>query len=206
MAFEITPDKDHKFELALTLNKIEDAFRIAEEQESLDKWKKVGDIALMVGGFELAEKCFLKSQDYNSLLLFYSTYGDAEGLEKVVDEAEKAGKYNVAYEAAYLLGNPDRCVDILIKSNRVSEAAFFARAYAPSKLPQVMKLWEESLQTKKLPFQPEDLMRLEGHKEVMEEALSLEQTLRQKYYSQPKQPAHEYEALKEEYFNDNLAD
>jgi hypothetical protein len=31
MAFEITPDRDHKFDLALTLNKIEDAYKIAEE-------------------------------------------------------------------------------------------------------------------------------------------------------------------------------
>jgi coatomer subunit beta' len=138
--------------LALTLNKIEAAFKIAEDQESLDKWKKVGDIALMVGSFELAEKCFNKSQDYNSLLLFYSSYGDQEGLSKLVEESEAAGKYNVAYEAAYILGDPDRCVDILIKSNRVAEAAFFARAYCPSKLTTVTKLWEEALQTKKLPF------------------------------------------------------
>ena len=61
MAFEITPDKDHKFDLALTLNKIEEAYKIAEDQESLDKWKKVGDIALMAGAFDLAEKCFDKS-------------------------------------------------------------------------------------------------------------------------------------------------
>ena len=57
-------------------DKIEEAFKIAEEQTSLDKWKKVGDIALMAGQFELAEKCFDKSQDFNSLLLFYSSYGD----------------------------------------------------------------------------------------------------------------------------------
>jgi coatomer subunit beta' len=31
MAFAVTPDKDHKFELALGLNKVEDAFGIAEE-------------------------------------------------------------------------------------------------------------------------------------------------------------------------------
>jgi hypothetical protein len=31
LAFQITPDKDHKFELALHLNKIQDAFTIAEE-------------------------------------------------------------------------------------------------------------------------------------------------------------------------------
>ena len=61
MAFDITPDHDHKFELALGLNKIDEAFNIAEEQESQEKWKKVGDIALNNGNFELAERCFEKS-------------------------------------------------------------------------------------------------------------------------------------------------
>jgi coatomer subunit beta' len=31
-AFEVTPDMDHKFDLALGLNRVEEAFRIAEEQ------------------------------------------------------------------------------------------------------------------------------------------------------------------------------
>ena len=57
----MTPDKDHKFDLAITLNRIEDAYQIAEEQESAEKWKKVGDIALMSGHFDLAERCFEKS-------------------------------------------------------------------------------------------------------------------------------------------------
>jgi hypothetical protein len=30
MAFEITPDPDHKFDLAITLQKIEEAYKIAE--------------------------------------------------------------------------------------------------------------------------------------------------------------------------------
>ena len=152
MAFQITPDKDHKFELALTLNKIEHAYLISEEQASVDKWKKVGDIALMMGSFELAEKCFEKSQDFNSLMLFYSSYGDAEGLEKLVENAERSGKYNVAFEAAYLIGDAERCINILLKSKRIAEAAYFARAYAPSKLNLVMKQWEEALKAKQLPF------------------------------------------------------
>jgi coatomer subunit beta' len=139
MAFDITPDHDHKFELALGLNKIDEAFKIAEEQESHEKWKKVGDIALNNGNFELAERCFEKSQDFNSMLLFYSSYGDEEGLTRLVEQSERSGKYNVALEAAYLLGDADRCIKILLKSKRVAEAAMFARAYAPSKIPTVMK-------------------------------------------------------------------
>jgi len=76
MAFQITPDQDHKFDLAISLNKTEDAFEIAESQQSVEKWKKVGDIALLAGFFSLAETCFKKSQDYNSLLMFYSSIGD----------------------------------------------------------------------------------------------------------------------------------
>ena len=97
MAFEITPDMDHKFDLAVALNKPEEAFQIAEEQQSVEKWKKVGDVALLQGVFSLAEQCFKKAQDYNSLLLFYSSIGDEEGLEYLLEASEANGKYNVAY-------------------------------------------------------------------------------------------------------------
>ena len=85
-------------------------------------------------------------------MLFYSSYGDAEGLEKLVENAERSGKYNVAFEAAYLIGDAERCINILLKSKRIAEAAYFARAYAPSKLNLVMKQWEEALKAKQLPF------------------------------------------------------
>lgn len=38
-------------------------------------------MAFISGYFELAETCFKKSQDFNSLLLFYSSYGDEEGMQ-----------------------------------------------------------------------------------------------------------------------------
>lgn len=72
-------------------------------------------------------------------MLFYSSYGDEEGLKKLVDLAERNGKYNVALEAAYLLADAEKCIEILLKSKKVAEAAMFARAYAPSKIDMVMK-------------------------------------------------------------------
>ena len=89
LAFEITPDQDHKFDLAISLNKTDAAYEIAESQQSHEKWKKVVDIALLSGFFELAETCFKKSQDFNSLLLFYSSYGDEQGLRSLLDLSEK---------------------------------------------------------------------------------------------------------------------
>lgn len=97
MAFKITPDNDHKFELALQLNKVKEAAEIAEIQENAEKYKKVGDIALISGDFELAERSFKKGEDLNSLYLFYSSYGDEEGLREVCEKATEKGKYNVAF-------------------------------------------------------------------------------------------------------------
>lgn len=87
LAFNITPDQDHKFDLAISLNKHEEAYKIAEDQQNVEKWKKVGDIALLMGMFSLSETCFKKSKDFSSLFLFYSSYGDEEGLKYVMEEA-----------------------------------------------------------------------------------------------------------------------
>jgi coatomer subunit beta' len=77
----------------------------------------------MAGFFSLAETCFKKSNDFNSLFLFYSSYGDEEGLTELLDLAESQGKFNVAFETAFLLALPERCVDILVKAKRFGEAA-----------------------------------------------------------------------------------
>jgi len=125
--------------LAISLNKHEEAFKIAEEQQNVEKWKKVGDVALFLGLFSLSETCFKKSKDYSSLFLFYSSYGDQEGIQFVLTEAEKEAKYNIAYEAAYLLGLPEHCVSILVKAKRYSEASLFARNYCPNIVNDVVK-------------------------------------------------------------------
>ena len=134
---------------------------------SSDKWKKVGDIALLAGDFSLAEKCFTQAQDFNSLLLFYSSYGDQTGLQRVVEEAEATGKYNVAFEAAFLLGHGEKCIELLLKAKKVAEAAMMARAYCPSQLDQLTQHWEELLKLKGLPFQPENILKHESTSEIL---------------------------------------
>lgn len=145
LAFQITPDMDHKFELAINLNHVEVAKKIAADQDSTEKWRKVGDIALSRGNFTLAEECFEKSNDFNSMLLFYSSYGDQEGLQKLAASAEAAGKFNVAFEAYFILAQVDSCIDVLVKAKRMAEASLFARAYAPSRLAELIPQWSTNL-------------------------------------------------------------
>jgi coatomer subunit beta' len=88
-------------------------------------------------------------------------------LKYLLDKSEEKGKYNIAYESAYLLALPERCVTILIKSKRYSEAAMFAKSYIPSMIPQVMKEWAEILKQNELPFIPENIFESSSHKEIM---------------------------------------
>ena len=67
------------------------------------------------------------------------------------------GKYNVAFEAYFLLAQVDDCINVLVKSKRMAEAAVFARAYAPSRLQEMMPLWAANLKENDFPFQPDDI-------------------------------------------------
>ena len=46
---------------------------------------------------------------------------------KLAQSAEEAGKNNVSFTSYFLLGKLDRCLEILIETDRLPEAAFFAR-------------------------------------------------------------------------------
>ena len=45
--------------------------------------------------------------------------------------AESKGQNNLAFACKLQLGDTEGCVDLLIKTERAPEAAFFARTYAP---------------------------------------------------------------------------
>ena len=116
--------------------------------------------------------------------------------------AEVNGKYNVAFQASYLIGDADRCVQILIKSKRIAEAAFFARAYCPSQITQVVKAWDDTLKAKKLPFEPENIT-IPSHpqNQIVEMALGIEKQIKASLTSDRPSAEH-YEQALQDYFKD----
>ena len=109
------------------------------------KWKQLGDLALSIGEMDLSVDCAKKAGDLSGLLLMYSAYGNREGTEELMRTARSQGKFNVAFAAAYTLGDVDTCVDMLIEVDRVPEAALFARSYAPSRVAEVVTRWKDDL-------------------------------------------------------------
>ena len=43
----------------------------------------------------------------------------------------------MAFEAAFMVGDAETCLEILIKAKRLGEAAIFAKAYCPSQVESV---------------------------------------------------------------------
>ncbi|KAJ9194927.1 hypothetical protein DTO164E3_7131 [Paecilomyces variotii] len=146
MALDVATDPEHRFELALSLNKLDVALEIAREADVEHKWKIVGDAALSAWNFALAEECFEKAKDFGSLLLLYTASANAEGLRSVAEKASAASLHNVAFSALWEARDIDGCIDILVKTNRLTEAALFAQTYKPSRAPALVVQWKKSLE------------------------------------------------------------
>ncbi|KDQ63948.1 hypothetical protein JAAARDRAFT_27621 [Jaapia argillacea MUCL 33604] len=152
LALEVTTDPDHKFDLALQLDDLDTAHEIAlsvPEAEAESKWKSLGDRALTVWRFDLAHESFEKAGDLSALMLLLLSTGDREGLAKLAAKAEEKGQNNLAFATLFQLGDAKPCVDLLIKTQRVPEAALLARTYAPSQVPKVVDTWRTDLRSKK---------------------------------------------------------
>jgi len=62
---------------------------------------------------------------------------------------------------------------VLVKSKRTAEAAIFARAYAPSRLAEMIPLWGGHLKDNNFPFMPDDITQTQA--EHVNQEIELEQ-------------------------------
>ncbi|KAB1284070.1 Coatomer subunit beta' [Camelus dromedarius] len=144
-ALTVSTDPEHRFELALQLGELKIAYQLAVEAESEQKWKQLAELAISKCQFGLAQECLHHAQDYGGLLLLATASGNASMVNKLAEGAERDGKNNVAFMSYFLQGKLDACLELLIRTGRLPEAAFLARTYLPSQVSRVVKLWRESL-------------------------------------------------------------
>lgn len=152
-ALALSTDPDQRFDLAVQLAKLDVARDIMLQEvdqkdmstETQHKWKQLGDLALNSFQFALAEDCAIRADDFNQLLMLYSSRGDAVGLERLAHLTSEKRRYNIMFLCWLLLHRMDECVEVLKETKRFPEAALFARSYCPSKIVLVMELWRKDL-------------------------------------------------------------
>ncbi|CAK9440054.1 uncharacterized protein LODBEIA_P41540 [Lodderomyces beijingensis] len=160
LSFSLSQDFDSKFQISLNTGDLKQAYELLstqqKEQPSLAsvnvfKWKKLGDLALEKWNVALAQESFWLAKDYSSLLLLLSTSQNKAQLIKLAEQCELNGKYNIAWQAWWLVADIDKCFDLLIKSGRYTEAIVFGTNYGvdKEKLSNSMKEWKQILRTEK---------------------------------------------------------
>ncbi len=146
-AFKIIVNLRNKFDLAIELGYLKETIEFCENLGEAIYWKKLGDLALVTGDFDIAEKAFWSCEDMNSLLLLYSCLGDRENLLKVAEFSEKQKHYSVSFMAYWTCKEVEKCFQILLISEKFGQAAIFAKNYIPSKIDSVYKLWKDFLKS-----------------------------------------------------------
>lgn len=139
----VSQDTEHKFDLAIALGDIDAAYKLAEQVDSEEKWRKLSQAATLKSNFAMAADCQSRAKDYGALLLLAASAGKADLMSKIHDESKAAGQHNVSFLTSLLLGDTTKCLDILIETDRLPEAALFARTYCPSQVPRVISLWKD---------------------------------------------------------------
>ncbi|KAF7492314.1 Coatomer subunit beta' [Sarcoptes scabiei] len=143
-ALAVSSDPEHRFDLALQLKEIKIAYELASEAQSDIKWKQLAKLATSLCEFELAQQCLRNAKDYSALLLLASSTGNVSMVQKLSEMAYENGIHNVAFLCSFILGDVNQALKILIETDRLPEAAFFARSYIPSEVSRVLKLWKEN--------------------------------------------------------------
>ena len=68
-------------------------------------------------------------------------------LARLAELAVEKGSTNIAFAAYLSLSDVDACIEVLEKAGRLSEAALFARTYAPSKVSGIVGEWRKELES-----------------------------------------------------------
>ncbi|KAH8915778.1 Coatomer, beta' subunit [Atractiella rhizophila] len=152
LALQVSTDVDHRFDLAISLDDLDTALQIVQSTEGTGyeaKWRTIGDRALATWRIDLAAQCFTKAGDLSALLLIYTSTGDHKGLAELAAMSLEKGQNNIAFASKLQTGATKDCVDILLNTDRISEAALFSRTYAPSQTSRTVKAWKSDLVSKK---------------------------------------------------------
>ena len=93
----------------------------------------------------MALRCAEEANDLSFSLLLYSCVGDRAGLVALAEKAEQQEQLNIAFLTLYLTGDTLGCIRLLQTHQKLSEAAFFALAYQPSRITEAFRVWQSDL-------------------------------------------------------------
>lgn len=128
-ALQVSTDAEHRFDLSLKIGDLDTALLLARESDNPQKWSQLAEIATTQNKIELVKECLTKANDLGGLLLLASSSGDEQMMTHLGDISLQQGKFNISFLSMFLMGKLEDCLNVLIETGRIPEAAFFARYF-----------------------------------------------------------------------------
>ena len=113
LSLKFVNDSRQKFYLALRSGKLEEAKEAAEKLGEKIYFEKLAEKAILMGKLDIAEFCYVKSQNLDKLMFFYTITGRQDKLKKLGVALETANDNSRRFLNSIYTNNVDEKVKVL---------------------------------------------------------------------------------------------
>lgn len=147
LALSISDDPEFKFDLAVSLRKIELAREMADIINDDHQWRELTKMYLDMDDVEEAVECMFRGKDWSGILLYGVALNDGELISRLLSATEEREIWNVAFVCAHIMREKEKCVEILEKTRRHPEAALYSVTYGlPGEVTKsIVSEWKKEL-------------------------------------------------------------
>ena len=139
LALSIAKDSKLRFDLALQTDQLDLAKKIAEEANERGKWRHLSKVAIKYGDLQLVQYAAMKAFDTPTCLLLQACTGMNDNLAKLAEEIKQP---QVSLASLMLSRSYDSAWQLIMRSGKFAEAAFFARTYCPHHIDESVQAWK----------------------------------------------------------------
>lgn len=135
-------DLKQRFNLAIASGNIQVAFDAAKELKEKDNFLKLAQTALLLGSYDITEKCYQMARALDKVNFFYMSTGSFGKLKKMQGVAQAIGDTTLRFNTALLTGDVKERINILAETGQIPLAYLMAKSHG---LQEIEKTLADSL-------------------------------------------------------------
>ena len=129
LSLKFVNDSRQKFYLALRSGKLEEAKEAAEKLKEKVYFEKLAEKAMLMGKLDIAEFCYVKSQNLDKLIFFYTITGRQDKLKKLELALQTANDNSRRFLNSIYTNNVEEKVNVLNETGHSSLALLTAQLH-----------------------------------------------------------------------------
>jgi hypothetical protein len=127
LSMKFVVDMKQKFNLALKSGKLDEAKEAAEKLKDKIYFDKLSEKAMIMGKLDIAEFCYVKSQNIDKLIFFYTITGRQDKLKKVTLALKQTGDNSRRFLNAIYTCNNEEKINVLKETGHSTLALLVAK-------------------------------------------------------------------------------